>query len=274
MAGHTIAIYLNEQGHDITAFSRRDFPYCKFVVGDVQDAVFLKKTLISGGYDIVVNCIGVLNEYAENNKAAAVYVNSYLPHLIIDILKETDTRLIHLSTDCVFSGKHGNYRENSPHDGQSFYARSKSLGEFDDNRNLVFRNSIIGPDMNDDGIGLLNWFLRQEGTIYGYKKAIWTGVTSLTLAKAAEHAAKEKISGVYHLVNNCPISKYDLLMLINKHFKDGRVNIVPDDTKANNKSLVNSRSDFSFIVPDYEQMIIEMKEWIMQHKKLYPHYIS
>src|SRR5699024_1115052 len=107
------------------------------------------------------------------------------------------TKIIHMSTDCVFSGKIGNYKEDSLRDGETFYDRSKALGELDNQKDLTFRNSIIGPDINENGIGLFNWFMKQEGSINGYSKAIWTGVTTLTLAKAMDSALKEDLVGIY-----------------------------------------------------------------------------
>lgn len=177
-----------------------------------------------------------------------------------------------MSTDCVFSGKSGSYNEDSFRDGDTFYDRTKALGEVEDNKNLTFRNSIIGPDMKENGIGLFNWFMKQEGTINGYSKAIWTGVTTITLAKAMERAAIENITGIYNLVNNEGISKFDLTGLFNKYMKDENIKILPSDTVNLNKSLVNNRKDFSFEVPSYEDMVIDMQEWINNHKGLYPHY--
>lgn len=277
MAGHTISIYLHEQGHDVTAFSKSPFPYCKNINGDAMDKAFVMSMVKEGNYDVVINCIGVLNQDCDRDPSKAVYLNSYLPHLIADALSETKTKFIHMSTDCVFSGKQGSYSEDSFPDGETFYDRTKALGEVastqvDDNMNLTFRNSIVGPDMKENGIGLFNWFMKQSGTINGYSKAIWTGVTTLTLAKAMERAAMENLTGIYNLVNNQSISKFDLLGLFNKHMRDGKINILPSDAVNLNKSLVNNRKDFSFEVPSYEQMVIEMKEWIYNHKELYPHY--
>lgn len=274
MAGHTIAIYLKEQGHDVTAFSKREFPYCKNINGDALDQEFMKKLLIEGCYDVVINCIGVLNSACDDNPARAVYLNGYLPHFIVQTLKDTKTKYIHMSTDCVFSGKSGNYDENSFPDGETFYDRTKALGEINDNKNLTFRNSIIGPDINENGIGLFNWFMKQEGTINGYNKAIWTGVTTLTLAKAMEQASVQDITGIYNLVNNESINKFELLNLFNKYMKEDRIIIKPSDSLNLNKSLVNSRTDFNFVVPDYEQMIKEMKMWILDHKEIYTHYFK
>lgn len=271
MAGHTIALYFWEQGHDVTAFTTRPFPYCRNIVGNATDSKAFRQVL-TGGYDVVINCIGILNQAAEENKALAIYLNSYLPHQIVKALKDTDAKYIHMSTDCVFSGKSGFYREHSLCDGETFYDRTKALGEIDDSRNLTFRNSIIGPDINKNGIGLFNWFMKQSGEINGYMQAFWTGVTTLTLAKAMEQAVRENLCGLYHLVNNESISKFELCQLFNHYFKNNSLVIHKNDKIQLNKSLVNTRTDFSFKVPSYEQMVAEMKEWIENHKKIYLHY--
>lgn len=274
MAGHTISIYFNEAGHDVTAFSRSKVDYCKNVNGDITDFENLKKIINEGQYDAIINAIGILNQDAEDHKSNAVLLNSYLPHFLSDTTKEMKTRVIHMSTDCVFSGKTGGYSETSFRDGEIFYDRSKALGELENNKDLTFRNSIIGPDMSKRGIGLFNWFMKQEGQINGFTKAIWTGVTTLTLAKAMDQALKENLTGLYNLVNNETISKYELLKLFNNYMKDGQIEILPSDNLSLDKSLINNRTDFSFKVPSYEAMVAEMKEWIDNHKDLYPHYFK
>ncbi|RID84735.1 NAD-dependent epimerase/dehydratase family protein [Peribacillus asahii] len=274
MAGHIISIYLKENGHDVTAFSRRRFEYCNNIIGDITNFAFVKSIVLEGNYDAVINAIGILNNDAEENKSLSILLNSYLPHYLSDITKDSKTRIIHMSTDCVFSGKTGGYTEISFKDGATFYDRSKALGELENNKDLTFRNSIIGPDMNEEGIGLFNWFMKQEGQIDGYSKAMWTGVTTLTLAKAMEKALKENLTGLYNLVNNRCISKLDLLKLFNKHMRDETISIISSDAVIVDKSLINNRNDFKFIVPSYEQMVIEMKEWIQNHKELYKHYFK
>ncbi|MFU2013711.1 SDR family oxidoreductase [Peribacillus butanolivorans] len=274
MAGHIISIYLIEGGHDVTAFSRRRFEYCKNIIGDITDFAKVKNVILEGEYDAVINAIGILNNDAEQNKPLAVLLNSYLPHYLSDITKNLKTRLIHMSTDCVFSGKTGRYTETSFKDGETFYDRTKALGELENNTDLTFRNSIIGPDLNEDGIGLFNWFMKQEGQINGFTKAIWTGVTTLTLVKAIEKALEENLTGLYNLVNNESINKFDLLKLFNKYLKNDAIAILPSNSMVIDKSLVNNRRDFKFVVPSYEQMIIEMKEWIENHEELYPHYLE
>jgi dTDP-4-dehydrorhamnose reductase len=272
MAGHTIAIYLKEQGHRVLALTRKPFLFCDNIIGDITDLELVKDTVTKGGIDAVINCIGILNQSAEDNKHQAVFFNSYLPHFLSDITQKSKTKIIQMSTDCVFSGKEGNYKENSIRDGATFYDRSKALGELENKKDLTFRNSIIGPDMNRKGIGLFNWFMKQNEEITGYRKAIWTGVTTLTLAKAMEKATKDNLVGLYHLVNNATISKYEMLNMFNKDFKNGHLVINKSDAINVNKSLINNRTDFDFVVPSYQEMICEMKDWIMHHKELYPHY--
>ncbi len=272
MAGHTICLYFKKNGHEVVAFSRKPFNYCKNIIGDVLDVDFLTQTLLNTEYDAVINCVGILNQFAENNKSLAVYLNSYLPHLIVEILKKKKTKFIQMSTDCVFAGNTGPYYEDSLRDGLTFYDRTKALGEVDDNKNLTFRNSIIGPDINKDGIGLFNWFMSQKDPIKGYTNAIWTGVTTLTLAKAMEKAITDNLCGLYNLVNNESISKFELLNLFNNHFKLGNLIISKDSGFKLDKTLINTRRDFNFKVPTYEIMILEMKEWIGNHIDLYPNY--
>lgn len=272
MAGHIITLYFKEQGFDVTGFSRRPISYCKNVLGDAMNPENVKRAILSDDFDTVINAIGILNQFAEENKSAAVMLNGYLPHFIADTLRNNKTRLIHMSTDCVFAGNTGPYFEESFPDGSLFYDRSKAIGEVNDEKNLTFRNSIVGPDSNEMGIGLFNWFMKQTGDVRGYTGAIWTGVTTLTLAKAMEAAIKENLTGLYNLVNNESINKYDLLSLFNKYFRNGSVNITPNDKLQLDKSLRHKRNDFSFSVPSYDQQIKEMREWVDSHLLLYPHY--
>lgn len=274
MAGHTISLYFKEAGHDVTVFSRSQFVYCKNINGDITNFESLKSIINEGQYDAVINAIGILNQDAENNKSNAVLLNSYLPHFLSEITKELKTRIIHMSTDCVFSGKTGGYSESSFRDGETFYDRSKALGELENEKDLTFRNSIIGPDINVKGIGLFNWFMKQDNQINGFTKAIWTGVTTLTLAKAMEQAIKENLTGLYNLVNNETISKYELLKIFNKYMRDDKIVVLPSDNFSLDKSLINNRKDFSFKIPSYETMVVEMKEWIDNHKDLYSHYFK
>lgn len=272
MAGHTISLYLKEQGHDVMGFAQEKSKYVNSVVGDARNIDFMKKLISDGKYDTVINCIGILNQFAEDNKALATYLNSYFPHFLAEVTSGTDTQVIHMSTDCVFSGKRGEYTEDDFRDGETFYDRSKALGELEDDKNITLRNSIVGPDINPSGIGLMNWFMKQNSTISGYTKAMWTGQTTLQLAKTMEVAAKERASGLYNTVPDHSISKYDLLRLFNKYLRNDSIQISPIDSIYADKSLKRTRFDFSYTIPDYEVMVSELAEWVISHKDMYPHY--
>jgi dTDP-4-dehydrorhamnose reductase len=258
MAGNTIATYLIERGHYVIGFSRNRSLGIRTIEGDVTNKELVKKTVVDGSYDVIINCIGILNQFAEQNHESAVYLNSYFPHLLVSLTKNIKTKVILMSTDCVFSGKTGGYTENDFPDGETFYDRTKALGEVNDGKNLTLRSSIVGPDLKEEGIGLLNWFMKQEGTIKGYTNALWTGVTTLELAKIMEQAALSSATGLINMVYQKPISKFKLLLLLNKHLTESKLIVEPFDSFISDKSLVRTNFNFNYNVPDYETMIIEM----------------
>ncbi len=272
MAGHMISLYLKEQGHDVYGFDRTTPRYVSGMAGDARNTDLIREILSNGKYDSVINCIGILNQFAEKNKALASFLNSYFPHFLAEVTAGTDTQVIHMSTDCVFSGKKGGYTESDFRDGETFYDRSKALGELEDQKNVTLRNSIVGPDINPKGIGLMNWFMQQNGEINGYTRAMWTGQTTLQLAKTMEIAAKEKVSGLYNTVPDHSISKYDLLSLFNHYFRNDAIKINPIEGVNADKSLKRTRFDFGYLIPDYEVMVIELAEWVKNHRSMYPHY--
>lgn len=272
MAGHLISLYLKEQGHNVIGFARRKSKYVDSVEGDAFDTTLLKTIIDNGNFDTVINCIGLLNQFAESNKSQAVFLNGYLPHFLADVTSDMSTQVIQMSTDCVFSGKKGQYTECDIPDGDTFYDRSKALGELNDEKNLTLRNSIVGPDINPNGIGLLNWFMKQEGKINGYTKAIWTGQTTYQLAKTMEQAAKDRVCGLINAVPTTSINKYELVGLFNKYLRGGKVKINPVDGVNADKSLIRTDKSWNYEVPDYETMVAEMADWVRRHKELYPHY--
>lgn len=213
--------------------------------------------------DIIINCIGMLVKPCDENKAEALKVNALLPHL----LSETPARVIHLSTDCVFSGLEGPYKEDHPHTETSNYGKTKSLGELDNDKDLTFRMSIIGPDKREEGTGLFQWFLRfaeTEKTVDGWGNALWNGITTLELAKAIHysiHGDKNSLTGVYHLVTNDFRSKYQLLKEINIAFNaDINVNKV-QGPKTVNKVLLNTRKDFGYKVSGFLTQLYDLQEF-------------
>lgn len=273
MAGHTISLYLKEQGYEVDGFAREESRFVRTFVGDVRELKTVRKVIEDGQYDAAVNCIGLLNKFAENNHEAAVFLNSYFPQFLAGITAHTYTQIIHISTDCVFSGSRGSYTETDLPDGELFYDRSKALGELVNKKDITFRNSIVGPDLKKDGIGLVNWFMQQRDRVKGYKNAMWTGQTTLQLAKTIENAAIQHVHGLYNMVPEKCISKYDMLILFNQYLRKEPIEITPEENFRIDKSLKRTNFErFSYKIPGYEEQVRELGEWMRKHREQYPHY--
>ena len=268
MLGHVVTKYFEEKSYDVYNLSHRIKINERTEIMDVTNFSEFDKYLNKLKVDVIVNCIGILNEDAENNPDKAILLNSYLPRFLEKKYMNTKVKIIQISTDCVFSGKTGNYTENSFCDGDSIYARTKTLGEINNNKDLTIRTSIIGPDINEDGIGLFHWFMNQKDTIYGFKNAYWTGVTTIELAKGIEILIKNDVAGLYHFVPNEKISKYNLLNIIAEIF-NRNITIIPKEDYYVDKSLINTRTDCKYVIPTYREMIEEMKNWIDKNPQLY-----
>jgi dTDP-4-dehydrorhamnose reductase len=272
MAGHVVALYLEEQGYDVYRASRSQEINTKSISLDVCDFLLTERWLDQVNPDIVINCIGLLQRASQEQPNRAVLINSYLPHWLESKYAVSKTRVIHLSTDCVFSGKRGNYKENDFQDGDTLYDRSKALGEINNDKDLTLRMSIIGPDIDPAGTGLFNWFMKQSGTVGGYTKVIWNGITTIELSRAIDAAISKGLKGLYQLVPLETIDKYSLLCLFQNVFNKNDVYISKDEIVVLNKSLLNTRRDFDYTVKGYREQIEDMKTWVENHKRLYPHY--
>ncbi|MES2365057.1 MAG: SDR family oxidoreductase [Pseudomonadota bacterium] len=273
MAGHIMAEYLlSTHDYDVVGIAREKCAGATELL-NVLDFVALEQALTGIQPDVVINCIGVLVSKSANDIGTAIQINSYLPHFLSALGRRSNFKLIHISTDCVFSGKHGAYSEEAFRDGDDNYARTKALGEVINDRDLTIRTSIIGPELKHNGTGLLDWFLKQQSEIHGYTQAYWTGVTTLELAKATHAFIQQNISGLYHLCFTEKISKCNLLKLFSRVWNKS-ITISPADDYAVDKSLVCSRQDFDYAVPDYETMLIDMHAWMEAHPDLYMHYRS
>jgi len=222
--------------------------------------------------DFIINCVGVLINGANTNPENAIFLNAYMPHRLARLAKEINAKLIHISTDCVFSGdKDTAYIETDAKDGLGIYAITKGLGEIISDDHLTLRTSIVGPELKDNGDGLFHWFMNQNGTIDGYTKSIWSGVTTLELAKAVQFSMREGITGLHHVTNNSSISKYDLLRLFQKHTQK-KISINAVDGKKSDKSFIDTRGQLDYEIPSYDQMISDMVRLIVDNKSLYSHY--
>jgi dTDP-4-dehydrorhamnose reductase len=271
MAGHVVTAFLAEQNFDVYSASKsaEDTPKSKAI--DVTNFPMLGNWLDEVCPEVIINCIGVLQTISTERPDIAVLVNSYLPHWIEQRYNNSTVKLIHLSTDCVFSGKRGGYKENDLRDGDTFYDRSKMLGEVINNKDLTFRMSIIGPDRHENGTGLFNWFMKQKGLVRGYTKAFWNGITTIELARAIKAAIEQHLGGLYHLVPRETINKYHLLLLFKNVFNRDDITIDPFDGFTVDKTLVNTRTDFQFELLPYCRQIEDMMVWINKHKNYY-HY--
>lgn len=256
MLGHMVSLYLKEKDYDVVGLARQQSKIVPTIILSATEFDDLKDVIIKGDYDAIINCIGILNKACDNDPCNAILLNSYLPHFLADVTKDMKTKVIHISTDCVFSGDKGSYMVNDKKDAQTIYGISKSLGELNDNKNVTIRTSIIGPDLNKNGIGLFNWFTHQTGEVNGFSNVYWTGLTTLECAKVIETVIETNLSGLYNAVPNAKISKYDLLCLIKKYFNID-ININEKDEPYSDKSLINS---FVYYILDYEPMIIDLAD--------------
>lgn len=272
MAGHTISLYLMSQGHDVIGFARQSCSMFDCIEGDALQINDVNDAILKNRFDIVVNAIGVLNRNADSKPDEAIFLNAFLPHHLARITEKSDTRVFHMSTDCVFAGNTGPYTEKSIPDGKTLYDKTKALGELVDQKNLTLRNSIVGPDLKPEGIGLLNWFMQQTGVVKGFRKAIWTGVTTLELAKAITHMIEENVSGLVNMVPDESISKLDLLSLFNTYLACGSKCIEPTDEVVVDKTLIRKNFESTFRPKGYKEQILDLAEWMQRHKGLYPHY--
>ena len=207
----------------------------------------------------IVNCIGVLIKGSSEDPSNAILINAVLPHKLVQFSKAVNAKLIHISTDCVFDGSKGSYLESDNKTAQDTYSLSKSLGEIIDNKNLTLRTSIIGPELKENGEGLFSWFISQKGEVNGYTETIWGGVTTLVLSDVIIKCIEEDYTGLLHVTNGVPISKFKLLNLIKDQFGLDNITLKKMLGKKADKSL-NSIYNY-FEIPSYENMISEMKNY-------------
>ena len=209
----------------------------------------------------IVNCIGSLVEASINRPSLAIQTNSLLPHFLNEISEKYNFKLIHISTDCVFDGKKGVYEESDIKTETNYYGLTKNLGEINNDRNLTIRTSIIGPEIKLKTTGLFDWVISQKGnTIHGYSRAIWSGLTTIELAKFIIWSLNKEITGIVHATNSIGISKYDLVKITNDVF-DLNIDVLENKVYEIDKTLLNTKiNNYNF--PSYIKMIEEMKDWI------------
>lgn len=211
--------------------------------------------------DVVVNCIGIVKQdAAARDPVASISVNALFPHRLAHLARASGARLIHLSTDCVFSGRAGGYREEQQPDAADLYGRTKLLGEVDGEGALTLRTSIIGRELGG-AQGLLEWFLSQRGgRVRGFQRAVFSGFTTQALAELLAHlvTAHPRLSGVRHVAAQ-PIDKLALLTLV-KDTYGLDIEIEPDESFVCDRSLDGSRfnAEVGYTAPSWPQMIARL----------------
>ena len=271
MLGHKMVQALGKK-HDVTGTVRRK-------INNKLDAVhpmFLQYSMIDGitvenissvetavsfvKPDVVINCIGIVKQLQEaTDPIKSITVNSLFPHQLAKVCKDNNAWLIHISTDCVYSGNKGNYSETDPSDAEDLYGKTKALGEVNTRGCMTLRTSIIGTEIETKH-GLVEWFLSRQGPVIGYKNAIFSGVTTNALADIVDELIENHKGrwGVFNVASE-PISKYDLLVLIKQAF--GTDFAINEGTGVvNNKSLNPAKfvSATGISVPSWEAMINKM----------------
>ena len=261
MAGHVITRYLESLNKYVVTNVALEKLNDETIIANVEDKELVKEIVYKYKPNVVINCIGRLVKDSSNHPDLAIYLNSFFPHYLAKLGKDMNFKLINLSTDCVFSGKKGDYSEYDFKDGEDMYARTKALGEIINNRDLTFRLSIIGPEIRQNGTGLFHWFMTQTEDISGFSEVYWTGITTLELARAIDHAIEQNLTSLYHLVPEKKISKYTLLKLI-KEVWGKAIKIKKVEEPKHDKSLINTRKDFNHKIPDYQTLLMELYEWM------------
>ena len=210
--------------------------------------------------DVVVNCVGLVKQLAAaEDVLSALPINSLLPHRLARLCEISNCRLVHMSTDCVFSGHKGMYVETDIPDASDLYGRSKHMGEVDYQNAITLRTSIIGHELDGER-SLINWFLAQKDKVKGFKKAIFSGLPTVEVARVIRDYVipNPELHGLYHLSVD-PISKFDLLTLVNEVYGKN-ISIVPDHVYIIDRSLDSSRFQAAtgFKVSPWRDLIMDM----------------
>jgi dTDP-4-dehydrorhamnose reductase len=270
MLGHKLCQCLSE--HEVVGTVKKNTEfYHKFhhvfnkvkLIGDVDvlDNEKLQQTIRNVKPDFIINCIGIVKQLKEaNNAFLSVAINSLLPHQLAILCEDTGSKLITISTDCVFDGTRGGYCENDSSNAYDLYGKSKFLGETTDEERaaITLRTSFIGRELITPTHGLLEWFLSQrKKTVKGFKKAIYSGFTSIEMAKIINMIIKNypNTHGVYHVASK-PISKYNLLCLVKEIYKLD-INIIGDEEFCCDLSLNMNKftQATGYVAPQWEEMI-------------------
>lgn len=259
MLGHEVASYFRAlPRYEVSA------TYRKAIAGYTENGLYfdaLTSTFdsLGGSYDYVINCIGVIKPFMQENMEQSIQLNALFPWKLGEWCEQTNTRLIHITTDCVYSGQKGKYVESDPHDALDAYGKTKSLGECVDLA-MVLRTSIIGREIHKFS-SLVEWAQKQRGKeIEGYTSHLWNGLTTSQYAKACDKIIQGDLfeKGLYHLFAEDDVSKYRILCILNEKY-DLNLQIRPTSPPAIDRTLRSQKGLCGLLqIPTVEQMIREM----------------
>ena len=271
MLGHKLCQELPKLGYSVTGTLRRKKSYYeqyKYIFGvvdlidelEITDNVNFNKIVENIQPDAIINCIGIIKQCNDaNDEGLCNRINVDLPHKLSEISKNSYIKLIHISTDCIFSGKKGHYTEEDKSDVDDLYGRSKFLGEVQHENAITLRTSLIGPELFTQR-GLFEWFISQKEQVSGYKNVIFSGFTTIEFARIIHRVLDmNPFKGGLYNVASKPINKNDLLMLIKKYMETS-INIMGVDEPYMDRSLNSDRfnKDYHYVPPLWEDMISEL----------------
>lgn len=264
-----LRVFSASEGFEVTGTVRggrpagvRDTQTLRVVTGvDVMDQDRLLRLMHEVRPQVVINCVGVVKQLsAAKDPLVSISLNALFPHRLAELCGVAGARLVHISTDCVFDGRKGNYTESDPSDAEDLYGKSKFLGEVDYPHAVTLRTSIIGHEVST-AHSLIDWFLSQPGpSVKGYRKAVFTGLPTVELASVIRDVVipDPSLRGVWHVAAE-RINKYDLLNVVASVYGKP-VEIVPDDAVAIDRSLDGSRfrNRTGYVAPPWPELIARM----------------
>lgn len=285
MLGHTALLYLTRALPNWEVYGtvrRADTPKWISNAGlpverillriDAANTASVESTIRSVRADVVLNCIGIVKQLKEGKMAIpSIRVNALFPHELRSICEAQGTRLIHISTDCVFSGKKGAYTESDEPDAVDIYGTTKRLGEVIGPRTLTIRTSIIGPEIRSS-TGLFEWLMSQEGFIDGYVKAFFSGLTTIELSRVIAGLIEDQpdLHGLFH-VSAERISKFELLKIIARVYEIVNLKIRRNDAIRIDRSLDSTQfqRETGYSPPEWDKMIEDMRGFQVEWKVVY-----
>ena len=276
MIGSNLSNYLQDS-HQVGLTYRGDAIEQSILEADQKDNCFFKVNVLDNQHiqkviqkympEMLINAVGITKQLIDSHEEKLIYdVNAVFPHELSKICSDQSVKLIHLSTDCIFSGKTGFYSEADSPDAEDIYGKSKYLGEVDKNNAITIRKSTIGLELKNSH-GLIEWFLQSKGQIKGFRRAIYTGITTQELATVVNLITENHmdLTGVWN-VSSQPISKYDLLSKLNALLDRKDIEIVPDDDFVCDRSLDGTAFEnrTGYLAPSWDRMLEDLAEAIIK----------